>query len=212
VDDMPLTAIDKEPRPLSYYVELARSGRPDVRALNAGLAARRSAEDLELARMFPDLALVGTLNWANATSVDDPDNFFYSDPFNGFGAGIGALLTIPIDYPLKLARLDRAQAERREMEARRRQALGGIGLEIERAYTQLQEARARMAVSKGGERAARAWLVATYQNLMLGLVEPKELTDALLAFFTLKLRSLQAVHDVNSGWTALSRAVGSTDL
>jgi len=212
VDDMPLTAIEKEPRPLAYYVELARAGRPEVRALNAGLTARKALEDVEYARMFPDLALVGTLNWANATSVDDPDNFFYNDPFNGFSAGIGALLTIPLDYGLKLARLDRAQAERREMEARRRQALGGIGLEIERAYAQLQEARARMVVSKGGERAARAWLVATYQNLMLGLVEPKELTDALLAFFTLRLRSLQAVYDVNAGWTSLGRSVGTTDL
>jgi outer membrane protein TolC len=212
VDDAPLVAVDKEPRPLSYYVELARLGRPEIRLVDAGLAARRAAEDVERARIYPDLLLVGTLNWAYAPSVDDPPNFFANDPFNGFAAGIGALLRIPLDYPLKLARLDRAAAERREMEARRRQALGGIGLDIERSYAELQEARARMVVSQGGERAARAWLVATYQNLMLGLVEPKELTDALLAFFTLKLRALQAVYDVNANWTALGRAVGTMDL
>jgi outer membrane protein TolC len=212
IDDAPLVANDREPRPLTYYLEMARVSRPEVRALDAGLAARRAAEDVENARLYPDLLLVGTLNWAYAPSVDDSPNFFANDPFNGFAAGVGALLSVPLDYPLKLARLDRAGAERREMDARRRYALGGIGLEIEKAYAQLQEARARMTVSRGGERAARAWLVATYQNLMLGLVEPKELTDALLAFFTLRLRSLQAVHDVNSNWTGLSRAVGSVDL
>ena len=212
VDDAPLVAIDREPRPLSYYLEMARATRPEVRALNAALAARRAAEDVEGARLYPDLLLVGTLNWAYAPSVDDPPSFFANDPFNGFAAGVGALLSIPLDYPLKLARLDRAHAERREMDARRKHALGGIGLEIERAYAQLQEARARMVVSRGGERSARAWLVATYQNLMLGLIEPKELTDSLLAFFTLRLRSLQAVHDVNSNWTALARAVGSEEL
>jgi len=212
VDDMPLAAVEKEPRPLSYYLELARTARPEIRALNAGLAAREAAEQVEGARLYPDLALVGTLNWAQASSVDDPANFFANDPFNGFSGGVGALLSFPLDYALKFARLDRARAERREMAAQRRQALGGIGLQIEKAYAQLQEARARMVVSKGGERAARAWLVATYQNLMLGLIEPKELTDALLAFFTLKLRSLQAVYDVNANWTSLARAVGTTEL
>lgn len=208
IDEGPLEVREVRLGDVARYVELARRSRPEARALDAGVRARRALEDLEFARFWPDLALVGQLAWGYAPSVDDPENLFASDPFNTFSAGFGAVLTLGLDHPLKLSRFRRAQAETRELMQRRRQALDGIELEVEKTVAELAEAQARMDATRRGEKAARSWLVATYQNLMLGLVEPKELTDALLAFFTLRLRYLQSVYDLHAGVAALERVVG----
>ncbi|MEK6607913.1 MAG: TolC family protein, partial [Myxococcota bacterium] len=210
IDEAPLAPIDVSVRPLDHYLDLARRNRPEVKALDAALRARRAAEDIEWARFWPDLALVAQLAWGRAPTVDDPDNFFANDPFNTVSGGVAALLSMQLDHPLKLARYRRAEAETREMEAKRRQAFDAIDLDIKRVHAELVEARARMEATKRGEKAARSWLVSTYQNLMLGLVEPKELTDALLAFFTLRLRYLQSVYDLNTGAAALGRAIGAS--
>lgn len=208
IDEGPLEARNVTLESVAHYIDLAQQHRPEVRALHAGVELRHALEEVEWGRFWPDLALVGQLAWAQAPTVDDPDTLFASDPFNSFTLGVGALATLQLDHPLKLARYRRAQAETREIEQRRSQALAGIGLEVKKTVADLEEARSRMAATARGEKAARSWLVATSQNLILGLVEPKELTDSLLAFFTLRLRYLQAVYDVDAGIAALERAAG----
>jgi outer membrane protein TolC len=50
------------------------------------------------------------------------------------------------------------------------------------------------------------------QNFAVGLSEARDLTDALIAFFNMRYRYLQAVFDYNVAVAALTRATGASDL
>ncbi len=87
VDDEPLDALNVPQRPLAHYEEQARLSRPEVRALDNLVASKRALSDLERRRQYPDLVLIGSASYAHSTSIDNPKNAFYNDPFN----------TIPLD-------------------------------------------------------------------------------------------------------------------
>jgi len=196
--------------PPARYIQLAQSHRPEVRLLDAAVEARQAKVELEKARFWPDLALVAMVGIARAMGVDDPQNAFLSDPFNYAGAGFGLALQWKWDQVLQYGRYKEARAEALETQSRRKEALAGIALEVQKTTLELDEARKRLESLKSGQRSARSWLVATSQNLSMGTSEPKDLTDALVAFFSLKLRYLQAIYDVNVRRTELKRVLGTS--
>ena len=44
--------------------------------------ADHALADLERRKQYPDLVLVGTATYAYASSIDNPRNAFFNDPFN----------------------------------------------------------------------------------------------------------------------------------
>ncbi|MBC8133222.1 MAG: TolC family protein, partial [Deltaproteobacteria bacterium] len=209
VDDAPFEPIEVPKRPVTHYEELARLNRPEVRALDFALKAKHSLSDLERRREYPDLALIGTAAFAYAPTVDTPKNAFLSNPFNAFGAGVALALRVPLDLGPKLARADRVHAEADEFEHRRREALGGIALEVQKAHGEVSEGVERVETLHKGERAGKAWVTAVAQNFAIGLAEARDFSDALNAFFQMRVRYLQSVYDLNVAVAALSRATGA---
>jgi len=183
--------------------------RPEVKALENLVASKRSLADFELRRQYPDIVLIGTAAYAYASSVDTPHNSFANNPFHTLGAGLAAGFHMPLDLGMKSAQAAKLRAEAEESEQKRREALGGIAFEVEKAHTELTEAEERMAVVHKGEKAARQWIAAIAQNLAVGLSEAKDFSDALLAFFSARIRYLQSVHDYNMAAAALTRATGA---
>ncbi len=209
IDDAPLDAVPIPERPLGFYEEQARLHRPEVKMLDYGVLAKRSLADLERRKQYPDFVLLGTATFAYASSIDNPRNAFSNDPFNTLSAGLAAALRMPLDVGPRHARAERASAEAREMEFRRREALGGIAFEVQRAHGELTEAMERAKVVQKGERAAKAWITAVAQNLALGLAETRDFADALTAFFAMRIRYLQTIHDLNLAAASLARATGA---
>lgn len=210
--DVDTTVIDVLPGellPLSTYRELTRLHRPDMKSLAAALKAANAAVDLERARFFPDFLLVGSAGVGYTSSVEDPKNAFYSDPFNFLGAGFGLAMSWQWDQLQQVGRHREAKAQAREVEARREEALAGIDMELNKARVELEEAMQRLEVARRGEGLARKWLTVVSQNMAAGLAETKDLTDALVSFFTMKLKTLQAIYDVNVGWAELGRVIGT---
>jgi outer membrane protein TolC len=197
---------------LATYVGLAKRHRPEVKMINAGLVASRSNLDLELANFFPDIALVGSASVSYASSVDNPSHAFYSDPFNGLGAGILLGMEWKIEPIQQIGKYRTAKAEHARDRAKAAEALLGIEFEIKKIYLELKSAIDRLDSTRSGQLAARKWLVATSQNLGAGLAEPKELTDALVSYFLLRIEYLQGIYEVNVGWALLARAVGLSPL
>ena len=95
------------------------------------------------------------------------------------------------------------------MEYRRTEALGGILLEVRKAYGETTEALARVTTMDKGQKAGKAWISAVAQNFAVGLAEARDLSDALVAFFGMRTRYLQAVFDLDVALSSLSRATGS---
>ena len=208
VDSKVIAAIRGEAAPLEHYLDLARQKRPEFTLLKAAVKATAAAAALERARFLPDFLIVATIGYGVATSVDNPQNGFYSDPFNFVRAGFGLALRWNIDPVGQLGKYRAAQAESRRVRAKQAEAMAGMRLELQNNLTNLREAHQRLAAAKSGQKAARRWLVATSQNLDAGLAEPKDLTDALVAFFTMRIRYIRAIFDLNVGWARLGRSVG----
>jgi outer membrane protein TolC len=208
IDAEPLEPLDVPKRPLGHYEEQARLSRPEVRALDHFVASKRALADLERRKQYPDLVLLATAAYAYASSIDNPQNAFANDPFNTAYVGAAIALRFPIDFGVRNAHAVRVQAEAEESAARRREALGGIAFEVQRAYGELTEATDRLQAVRLGERAGKAWITAVAQNFATGLAEAKDFSDALAASFQFRVRVLQAVFDLNVAAASLARATG----
>jgi outer membrane protein TolC len=209
VDSEPLEAVQVTVRPLAQYEEQARLSRPEVRALDHLVASKRALADFERRKQYPDFVLLGTATFAFASSVDNPNNAFANDPFNTLSGGLAAAVRMPLDLGVRNARAHKLHAEAEEAFHRRREALGGIAFEVERAYADLVEAVERSRVLQQGEKSGKQWITTVYQNFSAGLAETKDFSDALVQYFQFRVRALQAIFDVNVATATLSRAVGS---
>jgi outer membrane protein len=211
VDDDPLDPLSIPGRTADQYEEAALRSRPEVKALQNMVAAKRSLAELESRKQYPDLFLIGTAAYAYASSVDTPLNAYYNDPFHSFSAGLAAGFRMPLDLFVKNARAAKLRAEADEAEQKRSEALSGIAFEIEKANAELKEAEERIKVVRKGEKAGRQWIAAIAQNLAVGLAETKDFSDALMAFFQARVRYAQSVYDYNIAAATLTRATG-TDI
>jgi outer membrane protein TolC len=212
IDEEPLEPVEVKPKPVGFYEDQARFHRPEVRLLDHAARAKHALADLERRREYPDLVLVGTATLAYAGGVDNPQNAFLSHYFNSRSAGVAAALRMQLDLGPKLARADRTQAEATEIDHRRTESLGGIVFEVRKAYGEMTEAQARTEAVHKGERAGKAWISAVAQNFAVGLAEARDLSDALVAFFGMRARYLQAVYDFNIATSTLARATGAAAL
>ena len=212
VDDEPFDPPEVKERPVAYYEDLARMSRPEVRMLEYAVKAKHALALLERRKAYPDFVLIGTAAYAYAQTVDDPNNAFMSHYFNSRTAGIAAALRLQLDLGPKIARSWKTSAEAQEIEYRRTEALGGILLEVRRAYGETTEAVARVATMDKGQKAGKAWISAVAQNFAVGLAEARDLSDALVAFFGMRTRYLQAVFDLDVARDSVDSATGASEL
>ena len=90
--------------------------------------------------------------------------------------------------------------------------MSGIMLEVRKAYGEVSEARQRVATMEKGQKAGKAWISAVAQNFAVGLAETRDFSDALIAFFGMRTRYLQAVYDLDIAMSSLARATGVPDF
>ena len=209
VDDEDFEPIAVPAQPLAHYEDQARASRPEVRTLDYAVKAKRALAKLEHRKLYPDLVLIGQLSFAYAPTIDSPQNAFASNPFNGDGGGSAAALRMPLDSGPSWPAADCMRDEADEIEARREEALDGVGFEVSKAFLELSEAETRLDEVRKGEKAGKAWVAAVSQNFALGLADSRDFSDALLQSFKMRTFALQAVYDLNVSAAALSRETGT---
>jgi outer membrane protein TolC len=207
VDEEELATAEVAEQPVSFYEDVARVHRPEARLLDSGLKAAHANRQLKLANLLPDIGVRTSFGYSYAQSVDSPTNAFMNQP-NSLGASLVVGLRQPLDIALRLAQWDQAKADERAAVARRREALGGIAFDIERAWADAHEARRRSERAAHGEKVARGWYNAVDQALSLGLAESRDLADAARNYFDYRLKHLQSLMDINITLAVLKRAAG----
>lgn len=207
IDDSELAPIDKEDRPLVFYLTAAQVNRPELKQVEAGVSALRSIAKARRAEMFPDLALVGGLNFRYAPTIEDSQSAFVSHA-NQIGFGLFLALRQPLDIIIKHSRMKHAQAEAGVMAAQRNLAKDGVAFEVAKVHADLTEVRRRLELADRGQRVARGWLNAVRQNMDLGTVEARDLVDSARSYFELRLAYFQAIMDFNITQAQLRRAAG----
>ena len=207
VDDGDLQPWAQEDHPLDYYLEAALRGRPELRTLMATGEGARLYKKLRIAELLPDFGLILSVNYALATSVQDPNHAFMNR-LNGLGAGLGLGMRLGLDFGPKIARLQRSIADLSIFESKRREALGGGALEIERQYNDLIEAKKRLVAAESAERRSRGWLQGIKQNIDVGTAESRDMIEALRNYFEHHGQVLRATNDVNVQAAVLRRLSG----
>ncbi len=194
-------------QPLSYYQDAARTHRPEARMLDAGKQGYKALRKLKISEMLPDIGLVTSFSYGLATGVDNPNNSFMNQA-NYLGANLALAVRMPLDIALRLGRYDEARAQEKSFEARREQALGGIGLEIRKAWLDAAEAKGRRVVLRHSEKIARGWYNATDQALQTGVADARDVAESARAYVELRLRHLQALMDQNVSLAVLRNTAG----
>lgn len=196
-------------QPVEEYVELALSHRPELKALEAGMAAREREVFIYERMMYPDFGIAGFARWQWTTSATRQISPFAYDPYNDLSAGVGLVMRYSFDIPQKLARTEAARAELERLGRQQELAMRGVRLEVERAWWDLKDALTRAQAQSEAERVARRWATAAFAAFDLGTTDTRDLIEAVGSLGFSSLERSRAWADVQVGFRNLSRTVGT---
>lgn len=207
VDAVPLQAVEWKLPTVAEIRELS-SGRPEHVAAKAGEEAMAGLVDVEWDKWWPDVVIAGQGTLAASNSVDHPRNAFMVDPFNVTTGAIGLVIRWAPEPFQRLQKIDQAEAEHAKAKATRQMAREGLAAEAEKTLAEARDAFETMKAGKVGEKHSKAWLASVLQSEAAGLVEAKDLADALLQYFMMRARRMQAMFEWNVAVVSLHRAIG----
>ena len=208
IADRRLQPVDATVDPLDSYLVEGPDRRPEARQIASGLAAQSAKVDLEEAGLYPSFFLSTGLQYAVAPNRTTQKNPFASEDFN-YTRPVGALgLHWDINFFRTEAKVEEARAELDRLRSQQRSATSGLQLEIQKAYSEVLQARDTMKASEDGHSAGRALLVLTVSNFDLGIGEAEELFKGLGAYTEASTDYFRSVHDYNLAIASLSKAVG----
>jgi len=206
--DEPLLRAPHELGPAARYLEAARLHRPEVNMVRAGLKARQAQLSMEKARYLPDLGLGLSARFNQAPGVTSQPNPFTYDPLNTPIVGAGLVLRWKLDFFPQAARVAQASADLEEMRATERFALGGIAVEVEKAYAEAKDAERRLMAWGEAAKYAKQWLIKVQQGLDLGLTEDSDLVEPSKEYALKRFAEMSAILDYNLALAELARATG----
>lgn len=212
VPDEPLRRSSHQLAPMSRYLSAARLFRPEINMARAGILARRAPLELERARLFPDFALALSASRSYAPGVADQVNPFVRDEANYTRYAAGLLLKWNLDFLPRSARIAQAAAQLEEVRATERYALGGVGVEVETAFVEAQDADQRLTAYTEAARYAKQWLVKVQQGVDVGTFDEEDIVDPAKEYALKRFLQMSATLDYNVALAKLSLATGWNTL
>lgn len=194
--------------PLSYYLSAARIYRPEVNMARAGLVAREAQLRLERAKYYPDLGLTLAAGWGQAPEVTDQVNPFVRDPGNYLRYGFAIGLKWKLDFLPQTARVAYAEAQLEELRATEQFALGGVGVEVEKAFLEAQDAETRLAAYSRAVGFARRWLITVQQGIDVGIYADEDMVQPAKEYATKRFSEMSATYDYHIALGQLAVATG----
>lgn len=206
--DRPLTRVPHHLAPLARYLSAARLYRPEVNMAHAGVLARQAQVRLQESGFYPDLALVLNARMTNAPEVTDQRNPFVVDAGHGRSLGAALALRYKLDFLPQAARLNQAKAQLEEIRATERFALGGVGVEVEQAFRDAEDAERRLDALTRAAGFAKRWLLQIQQGIDVGTNEDREVVDPAKEYALRRFSQMSATYDYNLAIARLAQATG----
>jgi outer membrane protein, multidrug efflux system len=202
-----------EPPPQPASDEVLRRAllqRPEIHAADEGVKARQALVDLESARLWPDIGLVGGARLTETTNASNPQSPFVSNPYHEASAYAALAIHGTFEIPQKLARRRQAEADLAEVLALRRGAEQLVRMEVLQALGDLAEARTK--VDRYTKETAIGKQLATQAGVAFdsGLGEARELLEDTLLYARADGARLEALYNVQLAWAALEKASGGS--
>jgi outer membrane protein TolC len=206
--DAPLRRPDHPLVGIAQYLEAARILRPDVNMARAGIVARKALVDYNRARLYPDIGLTLGASFSVTPSATQQNNLYANDPFNGFGYIGGLGVRWSLDLLPQAARTQQAEAQLEETRALERLALGNAGLEVEKAYADVVEAKGREEAWEKAEHITKQWIAIAQDHIDLGTWNETALNFPLRNYLNARVQHLTALMDYNVAMSNLAMVSG----
>jgi outer membrane protein len=183
--------------------------RPDMKRMEADIAAARARMTAEQANYLPTLSANAAYNWANGSTEMGPflGTMFKGDVQNSWNAGI--MLTLPLfQGGLTKGRIAEARANLLALEAQRDGVKQSILLEVNQAFADLESAAARVDVMEKTLQKARENLDISQGRYKAGVGPYIEVTDAQLSSVNSETDRIKALYDYHLAIAQLLKAMG----
>ncbi len=205
-----LTALPVTVGPIDCYVDKLARHRPELRMKRHEARVKGIEVDRKWADFWPDFFLAGSFTYAYST-VEQQDTAFSSTVFNALGGGAALGMKLDLDYPGKVARYQRAQADHERVKAELEVALGLIRVELDDVWRTATGQAELLGVQERAMKAARSMLVLRTQEYENGVDDSarfKDVLDAAVGYLSQKSEWLSATYAFNGAVLRLSRLVG----
>jgi len=187
----------------------ALQSRPDMKRMEADIAAARARMMAEQANYLPTLSANAAYNWANGSTEAGPflGTMFKNDVQNSWNAGI--MLTLPLfQGGLTKGRVAEARANLLALEAQRDGVKQSILLEVNQAFADIEGAVARVEVMEKTLQTARENLDIVQGRYKAGVGPYIEVTDAQLSLVNSETDRIKALYDQHLAIAQLLKAMG----
>ena len=193
-------------------VQTALKSNPKMRAGRLQSDAAREITTAQKRNWWPNLLLLARFNIARAQGVDDPPSAFANDPFNVTSLAAGLFMQWDLDPWGQTAKVKGANARVRQALQLVKAGESALAIKTQSVLARIRSADRRITTSKAGVKSAKAWVASVIQGEALGVVAPKDLADAYIAYFTVKSRLLESLFDWNVANYELLKLLGEFPL
>ena len=190
------------------FIQDGLTKRPEFIQLTEGITAKQNLVEVEKKKRYP-LFFVGIAGTAAyATNRDRLDNPYVIDPLYHFAIGPVLGFKYDLDFGIAAGRIKEAEAEVQKLEALRQYAVDGVPLQVRDAHGTVVEAKQNAMAFDAAFQNASKMLVAASLNSDVGVGEPRDLADAVVAYAKTKADYLQALYAYVYGLEQLRHAAG----
>ena len=193
---------------LDAYQRWSQRFRPEIQLLQHAMDAKRSLLQVQQRAWAPDIFIMGFFRGAYTSSATDQFSPFARDDFNFADGGLLLGVRFNLDIPVQIARTRKAEAEFNEFQSQERFAKMGIALQVEQHYREAVAAQKAVKIFRRSRKAANQWMTRSMMSFSSGLIETRDVTEALTAAAKNRFSYLEALHQFHTALSELSRAVG----
>jgi outer membrane protein TolC len=208
VPDRPLKRLTHHLGPLARYLSAARLYRPEINMARAAVLAREAQVRAQTAQFFPDLGVALSASVMNAPFVTDQRNPFVRDTGHSRSFGAALALRYKLDFLPQAAKYGQARAQLEEQRATERYALGGVGVEVEQAFREAEDAERRLEAFSRAVGYAKKWLIQVQQGIDIGTFEDGDVVDPAKEFALKRFSQMSATFDYNIALARLAQTTG----
>jgi outer membrane protein TolC len=209
--DDELGPVGRMPGDYDLLVNMAQGHRPEYTALYEGERALDALARAERAGLWPDFFAMGFVNAAYTPGRDWIETRFVIDPLNHFAPGLLLGLRWQLQGGMPLARAAEQRAHADVLLHLGEWAAEGIPAEVRKWHEDAKRAWKDMESAAQGSKTAKQWMVTASADYGIGLLDIRELSDAVTSYVTLRTTLFRARFDHNVAMAGLSRAIGNLD-
>jgi len=202
---------EKKIHVVEHFLQNAKEHRPEVKQLQYLIDAKESFMKEKRAQMLPSFGLAGEYDFGYAPGREDIDNPFLVNNFNNHSAGGTlvlqqnlALHTLESDYKKAKAEVEKAKSDQQA-------AYQAIEFEIRNMHKDVMAKEEAFEHSKDAFKKVRSWVLSTTLNFGVGVVPPKDLVEAFVAYSKVQNEYLQTQYEYMLALIKLDYATGYGD-